>query len=78
LSWAGRRWPGSQARSLGDLAARIDGDLKVQIHGLSQTLYSESASAWDGAPLWEAFRDRQARKISKAGKPDPELEPLYL
>jgi hypothetical protein len=78
LSWADRRWPGSQARSLGDLAARIDGDLQVQIHGLSQTLYSESASAWDGAPLWEAFRDRQARKISKAGKPDPELEPLYL
>jgi hypothetical protein len=78
LSWAERRWPGSHVHSLGDLAAQIDGDLQVQIHGLSQTLYSEPASAWDGAPLWQAFCERQARKISKTGKSDPQLEPLYL
>jgi hypothetical protein len=78
LSWARCRWPGSHPRSLGDLAARIDGTLQVQIHALSQTIYGDAASGWDGAPLWQAFREHQVRKTSKNGKPDPELEPLYL
>jgi len=78
LDWAGRQWPGSHARSLGDLAARIDGDLQVQIHGLSQVLYSDAASRWDGERLWQAFEARQLRKTGRTGKPDPELEPLYL
>jgi hypothetical protein len=78
LAWAGRQWPGSQLRSLGDLAARIDGDLQVKTHRLSQCLYGESTSEWDGAPLWQAFNARQRRQIKKPGKPQPELEPLYF
>jgi hypothetical protein len=78
LAWAARHWPGSRVSSLGELAARIDGDLQVQIHGLGQCLYSDAAGTWDGAPLWQAFSERQARKRSKVKKPEPELEPLYL
>lgn len=78
LAWAARHWPGSRVGSLGELAARIDGDLQVQIHDLSQCLYSDAPGAWDGAPLWQAFSERQARKIGKVHKPEPELEPLYL
>jgi len=78
LSWARHHWPGSQVRSLGDFAARIDGDLQVQIHSLSRTLYSKPTTTWNSDPLWQAFDAQQRRQASKTGKSEPELEPLYL
>lgn len=78
LAWAGCRWPGSRVSSLGDLAARLDGDLQIQIHVLSHALYDASGSAWDGQSLWQAFEKRAKQKTVRPAKPEPELEPLYL
>ena len=78
LTWAGHLWPGSRAHSLGDLAARLDGEIQLQIHRLSQHLYNESATDWNGSQLWLAFDKRQQKKVRKTRQPEPELEPLYL
>jgi hypothetical protein len=78
LAWGGCRWPGSRVSSLGDLAARLDGDLQIQIHVLSHALYDASESVWDGKSLWHAFETHAKRKTARPAKPEPELEPLYL
>ncbi len=78
LEWAMLRWPGSRVRSLGQLAARLDGDLQQQIHALSQRLYGGPESGWDGAPLWLAFDLRRRERVAQVTPPGPELEPLYL
>ena len=78
LEWATLQWPGSRVRSLGQLAARLDGDLQQRIHALSRMLYSEPASGWDGAPLWLAFEARTRERTPHVPPRAPELEPLYL
>jgi hypothetical protein len=78
LNWAAWQWPGSQIRSLGDLAARLDGDLQQCVHDLSQSLYSGTPYSWDGTATWSAFVARRRTPKAQPGTTDPELEPLYL
>jgi len=75
LEWATLRWPGSRVRSLGELAAQVDGDLQAQLHQLSQKLYSKHTADWDGRQLWQSF---SAQPPPTANSPaQPQLEPLY-
>lgn len=78
LAWAGMHWPGSPARSLGELAARLDGDLQRLIHDLSRRLYRGATDDWRGQPLWEAFEAYRERPVAAATPTEKELEPLYL
>jgi len=79
LDWAALQWPGSQVHSLGDLAARLDGELQQQVHHLSQVLYSGTNRNWDeGTLLLRAFEARQRNHAAQTPPPGPELEPLYL
>jgi hypothetical protein len=79
LNWAALQWPGSRVRSLGDLAARLEGDLQQQVHHLSQAIYSGMNRNWDeGALLWRAFEARQHEHAAQSPSPGAELEPLYL
>ncbi len=75
LEWAALKWPGSRTRSLGELAAQFDGDLQVQLHQLSQKLYSPGRGAWDGRALWTNFSRREPTPPPKTMQ--PQLEPLY-
>jgi hypothetical protein len=75
LQWAALQWPGNRINSLGELAARFDGELPQQLHRLSQHLYSPASSAWDGKGLWQSFADRPQQQ--PASKAEPCLEPLY-
>ena len=79
LNWAALQWPGSRVRSLGDLAARLDGEFQQQVHHLSQALYGDMNRNWEnGALLWRAFEARQRERSSQTPPPGPGLEPLYL
>jgi len=78
LAWASYLWPGSRVRSLGELAARLDGDLQHQIHQLSRYLYRADESHWDGTCLWQAFAARQPGRSAATAKQQPALESLYL
>jgi hypothetical protein len=77
LQWATVRWPGNAVRSLGQLAARLDGPLQQELHRLSRARYSSSGEAWDGAALWQAFQSDKQRRSRKTRPEAPELEPLY-
>ena len=76
LQWAVLQWPGNRIRSLGELAAQFDGELQLRLHELSQHIYAEARSDWDGASLWQSFFDRQIKQV-KASPAQPQLEPLY-
>ena len=79
LNWAAFQWPGSRVHSLGELAARIDGDFQQRVHCLSQALYSNSGQNWkEGSLLWSAFDARRHEHPQRRSTPVPELEPLYL
>jgi hypothetical protein len=76
LQWAALQWPGNRISSLGELAAQFDGELQLRLHQLSQHLYAQARSDWDGASLWQSFSDRQIEK-AVVGPTPPQLEPLY-
>ena len=78
LNWANWQWPGSQIRSLGDLAARLDGELQRCVHDLSRSLYRGKPHSWDGAATWLAFESRRGTPTAPQHKTEAELEPLYL
>lgn len=75
LEWAALRWPGSRIRSLGELAAQVEGALQVELHQLSQKLYSKRTADWDGRQLWKFFSAQPAPPAYKPAQ--PQLEPLY-
>jgi len=75
LEWAALRWPGSRIRSLGELAAQVEGDLQTELHQLSQKLYSKRSADWDGRQLWKLFSAQPALPAHKSAQ--PQLEPLY-
>jgi hypothetical protein len=77
LQWANLQWPGSSIRSLGALAARLDGELQVQVHELSQLLYRQRGGGWDGKKFWQIFAASQKTLQPKTTLPGPQLEPLY-
>ena len=78
LAWAGQRWPGSQIRSLGQFAARLEGELQGEVHLLSQALYAESDRTWSGEKLWQLFEEFGRARSARVTPPDPQLEPMYL
>jgi hypothetical protein len=77
LQWANLQWPGSNIRSLGALAALLDGELQAQVHQLSQTLYRQRGGDWDGEKFWGIFSAWKMGPGPKTAKPVPQLEPLY-
>lgn len=78
LAWADMHWPGSPAHSLGELAARLEGDLQCSLHDLSRRLYRGATDDWQGQPLWEAFEAYRSRPVAASASTEQELEPLYL
>jgi hypothetical protein len=76
LQWAAIQWPGDRIHSMGELAARFEGDLQQHLHALSQHLYSRSTALWDGEQLWTSFAARPQQSSVKGPK-QAELEPLY-
>ena len=78
LAWAQTHWPGSPAHSLGELAARLDGDLQHAVHDLSRRLYRGATRDWHGQPLWDAFEAYRTRPVAAVEPNERELEPLYL
>jgi len=77
LQWANLQWPGSNIRSLGALAALLDGELQAQVHQLSQALYRQRGGGWDGKKFWGVFSAWKTSPGPKTAKPVPQLEPLY-
>jgi len=79
LNWAAFQWPGSRVNSLGELAARIDGDFQQRVHYLSQILYGNPGQDWkEGSLRWAAFDARRHERPQRRSQSAPELEPLYL
>jgi hypothetical protein len=78
LAWAKMHWPGSPARSLGELAARLDGESQQSIHELSRVLYGGATEGWHGRSLRLAFEAYRNRPVGNGGRSEAELEPLYL
>ena len=76
LQWAALQWPGNHINSLGELAAQFDGELQLELHRLSQHLYSRNAAGWNGTQVWHAFAARPQR-LSEKVTAQPALEPLY-
>jgi hypothetical protein len=75
LEWAALRWPGSRIRSLGEMAAQVEGDLQAQLQQLNQKLYSQRTADWEGRQLWKSFSTQPTPTATKAAQ--PQLEPLY-
>lgn len=78
LAWADHHWPGSRVHSLGELAARVGGDLQRALHELGRHLYGGGDGAWRGASLRAAFDAHVRRRTARPARREPELEPLYL
>jgi hypothetical protein len=77
LNWAKLLWSDGSIRSLGVLAAMLDGELQAQVHALSQVLYRHADSGWNGQQFWQAFAAFQEWPQAAALPSAPELEPLY-
>ena len=77
LLWGAARWPGSPVRSLGELAARLDGEFQSEVHRLSRARYAPAAEAWNGEALWNAFQANRKTRTKRSRPQGPQLEPLY-
>lgn len=78
MAWARHGWPDSPPKNLASLAELCKGKLSIEIQNLSRLLYGRAGSAWNGAPLWEAFAAyTEERSKRKAKTEQPGLEPLY-
>ncbi len=77
LQWGGSKWPGNPVHSLGELAARLDGEMQSELHRLSRARYSRSGERWNGAALWQAFEANRRKRTQHRRRDTPQLEPLY-
>lgn len=73
------RWGQQQfeVSSLGKIAPFCSKELKEEILGLNQLLYSNDNSEWKGKNLWQSFNEHIFSSGKKAKPVDDKLEPLY-
>ncbi|TAN51683.1 MAG: protein BatD [Methylococcaceae bacterium] len=74
LAWAQSRWPDHPPRHLDELAARVGGELALEIGRLNQASYAATAENWAGEALLRAVSQLSDTKLN--AKPEG-LEPLY-
>ncbi len=77
LQWAKVRRDGAPVSSLGDLEILSSGKLAGEIRNLSRRLYSRSADAWQGEPLWQAFLLESKTTGAETTRTRGNLEPLF-
>jgi hypothetical protein len=76
LDWAAAEWPDSPPRNLGSIASRLKSGA-AEVRRLDQSLYAPGGAVWDGAPLWNLFRDGMDRKPAEPASTAGGLAPLY-
>ena len=67
----------AELRTLGALAAHMDGELAREIKALERHIYGKSAAAWQGAALWDAFRSYRRVTGTTAAPVDDPLPPIF-
>lgn len=77
LAWAAARWPGDALHNMGAIARRLNDDLALQLQILSDYLYKESSSDWQGSELWQTLQRWQKQDNAKGSTANPVLEPLH-
>ena len=77
LDWAQLAWPDDRPTSLGEIARRSPTELKVELEGLNNSLYSQQKAVFDGTAFWQTFKNNIAFNSKQKNKPIGELEPLY-
>jgi hypothetical protein len=77
LAWAGLHWPASPPRSIGELAARCDGALAVELRRLNAVLYARETGDWSGTELRREFERAAPRAEQRLATEDSALEPLF-
>ena len=63
--------------TLGALAAHMDGELAREIKALERHIYGKSATAWQGAALWDAFRKYRRITAATAAPVDDPLPAIF-
>ena len=76
LEWGRLEWPHRAPRSVGELAARVDLPLSVQLEEFCSATYGPGAGDWDGAALAKSLRAIKVLKEEKEARPVDELPPL--
>jgi BatD DUF11 like domain len=76
LAWAAVEWPESPPRNLGTVASRLKSGA-TEVRRLDQSLYAPGGIVWDGAPLWNLFRDGMDKKPAEPVSVAGGLAPLY-
>jgi len=69
-------WPDDPPYSLSALTTRIEKG-QAQLSKLERKLYAADAGDWDGAALWNEFRNGLQEKKLRKQNQDDELRPLY-
>ncbi len=76
LALARIEWPDDPPRGLGALAARLDKGAR-EVASLDRRLYGAQASPWQGAALWEQFKDGLHPARRRPSSESNELDSLY-
>lgn len=77
LRWAALHWIASPPRSVGELAARCEGELAAELRRLNSVLYARQAGDWNGKTLRRAFEQAAPRAEARLATEDSALEPLF-
>jgi hypothetical protein len=77
LDWAQLAWQDDRPTSLGEIARRSPTELKVELEGLNNSLYSQQKAPFDGTAFWQIFKNNIAFNSKQKNKQTGKLEPLY-
>lgn len=76
LQWAAAKWPDDAPRNLGSLAQQpVTGG--KEIRELDQALYATGSQHWQGAALWQVFRQGLEPVVTEGPARQDGLSPLY-
>ncbi len=76
LSLAQSDWPDDPPHSLAALATRIETG-QAELHELDRNLYAIDAADWNGATLWNEFKQGLQKKKTSGKYHNDVLKPLY-
>jgi hypothetical protein len=76
LKWARLQWPERPPRSIGELAARVPGEIREELLRLSSSSYGPERVPWDGAALARALRGLRLDDDARHRRPAQGLPPL--
>jgi len=77
LDWADARFPAAPPRSLGALAAELDGSVAQEILDLEAHIYGATQGRWEGRSLGSALAALESARGSGNTEKDEPLLPLY-